>query len=106
MQTDAAHAAGHDFEGVEIHWREQLDELDHLEVRIEMLGGKLGKAYRVQANSYVHSMLEIIDQPSPAKADWDAIVQEGHALRDDLIQVSREDLGMKDRRWGRRSVAA
>ena len=93
LRADAAREHGHDFEGVEQAWRSQLDDLEHVELRVNMLGGRLGKAYQARANDIVFRMLQCVDATSPSETEWDLAGSDVMQLRDDLVSLARADLG-------------
>lgn len=86
---------GHDFEGVEDAWYHHQTELEHLELRIELLGGKLGDLYRDRANDLIIDMTDAIEAEDITEDDWNALVMRAHDLIDDLVKIARQDLGVK-----------
>lgn len=94
LRTEAGLEHGHDFEGVEDLWRSQTDELEHIELRVNMLGGNLTKLYRENAHGVIMDMLDALDSEEISEREWDAIVRRGQDLVDDLVAIGRKDLGI------------
>lgn len=94
LKTEAAVEHGHDFEGVEDLWRSQIDDLEHIELRVNMLGGNLNKVYRDKANDVIADMMDALTADEIAEDEWDMIVRRGHDLIDDLVNIGRKDLGI------------
>lgn len=94
LRTDEAAEHGHDFEGVEELWRDQIDELEHIELRVNMLGGNLTKVYRDKANDLIADMMNALDDDEIDEDTWNQIVSRGHELIDDLVAMGRKDLGI------------
>lgn len=94
LRTDAAIEHGHDFEGVEDLWRSQIDELEHIELRVNMLGGNLTQVYRDKANDVIADMLNALDSSEVSEKEWDSIVHRGQELVDELVAIGRKDLGI------------
>jgi hypothetical protein len=97
LQTESAAAHGHDFEGVEDVWRDSHDELERIEMRINILGGELSAVYRKQADSWISDMLGALDDENPTSEQWDALVERGHQLIDELERVAGADLAVERR---------
>lgn len=102
LQTEAAEEHGHDFEGVEDLWRGQIDELEHIELRVNMLGGNLTRVYRDKANKWLFDMMAALDSDDISAAEWDSIVRRGHELVDELVAIGRKDLGIPKAKQARR----
>lgn len=94
FQAESAREHGHDFEGVEDAWRGETDALDHVELRINMLGGKLTKVYRDNAHDLIGSMFDALDDDEITSEQWSQITSNGHALVEQLVEISRKDLGV------------
>jgi hypothetical protein len=92
IMTKSAIAAGHDFEGVEEGWRSQVDHLEHVELRIRMLGGKLTTIYMSSSNRLFMEMTEGLDNSSITEGEWDSLSRRLGRLIDELIEISRQDL--------------
>lgn len=105
LQTEAAMAHGHDFEGVEELWRSQINDLEHIELRVNMLGGNLTEVYRQRANDVIADMLDAVDIDEISEKEWNAISRRSRELVDELVAIGRADLGIvanKRFRIGRR----
>lgn len=98
LRTESALESGHDFDGVESVWHDQISTLDHVELRINMLGGKLTDVYRDKAHDYVGNMMDALAADNTTEERWDAIVSEGHDLIEELSTIGREDLSVARRK--------
>jgi hypothetical protein len=94
LKVDSAIEHGHDFEGVEDLWRSHIDDLEHIELRVNMLGGNLTKVYRDKANDLIVDMMDALDNDEITEDEWDLIVRRGRELIDDLVEIGRDDLGI------------
>ena len=113
LESEHAAEAGHDFEGVEDNWRASLDELELIESRITILGGRLDGVYEKTAHGLVLDMLDALDDDDATHEQWDALVSRGQNLIDRLEKVARDDLAVDKRhyasvahllRWAGRNV--
>lgn len=83
---------GHDYEGVEWAWHQQMDELQRAEVRVAILGGRLGDVYDSTAHELISEMLEAIDDDSITLDEWMELARRGRDLQDALIASAKADL--------------
>jgi hypothetical protein len=83
---------GHDYDGVELAWHEQMDELQRAEVRVAILGGRLGAVYDSTAHQLISEMLEAIDDDSITLDEWTELARRGRDLQDVLIASAKADL--------------
>lgn len=92
LETERAHASGHDFEGVEVGFLETLDDLEEAEMRLDLLGGEL----RVSAERFGELVAEFLAAGSPdsdvADEEWDQLTARGNDLRHRMRELARTDL--------------
>lgn len=107
FREDAA-AHGHDFEGVDEAWSDAMTDLRHLEMRISILGGRVGEVYNMHAHALLSDMLEALDDESVPEPEWDKLVSRGHVIQEALEASAREDMQVgalkksKQPRWMRK----
>jgi len=91
FRPEAAEHA-HDFEGVELAWMDATRDLTHTEMRISILGGKLGQIYESHANDLLADMFDALEDKAIDEAAWDKLVARGHAIHESLEKSARDDL--------------
>lgn len=83
---------GHDFEGVSWGWQEDMEELEHIEVSIRLLGGRLGALYEATADDLISEMLDAIDDDEISEPEWDHLLGRAHQLIQTLESTAAADL--------------
>jgi hypothetical protein len=98
----AAVEAGHNFRGVEDAFHDSLDELHHIELRLELVMGDDVREAKQRMDGFIANIFEATDSNDITNDRWNEIQEDGWDSLDELQRSMRSELGVKStRRNGR-----
>lgn len=99
LATAVAH--GHDAESVDGEWMDRLNELEHLELTLALLGDRVQDTYEAEANDLITDYFDAVESDAVTEGEWDALVDRGRRLIEHLAAAARAELGVPRRRRAR-----
>lgn len=96
------------YKDLEAAWHERIDDLGHLQLRVNMLGGNFTQVYEETANGLIVDMMSATRSDRITEQEWESIILRGHKLISELVASARRDLGIVDQkvRIGRHEESA
>ena len=95
FQGQTAIDVGHDVAGVENSFSEILDDLQHLEQRLELIIDSDVSDVKREIDDLILSMMDSRDDEDVTEDDWNEIQAEARDLLEKLQKAMRAELGVK-----------
>ncbi|MGE5288361.1 MAG: hypothetical protein ACM3ML_14425 [Micromonosporaceae bacterium] len=96
--------SGHDFKGVDEAFNNLMDDLHHLEQRLELIVGDNVWSAKQKVDDLILSILDARDDEDIIEYEWDEIQEEGWDLLSELQKAMRAELGVKSTAAKRREI--